>query len=134
MIRTLSENLGMFLYPQVAMSLLTVSLVAGYFTAWKRGELNPGEKPWKEQLDPLAGMALSLGLLGSVVGICLSVGSLGGNLDVTRLMSGLAKAYWTTGAGLIIALTAAAGSYALGVLNRRKGVRNGQPKRSPRTA
>lgn len=131
MLRALFDNLGVFLGPQLAISLLTLSLVCGYFMAWLRGELTPGERPWKDPLEPLAGMAVSLGLLGSVVGICIALGSLGDNLDVTRLTSGLARAYWTTGAGLISALTAGFGSYLLGVLNRKKEIHDGNSKHAP---
>jgi MotA/TolQ/ExbB proton channel family len=107
------ENLGVFLYPQLALSLLTVGLVGGYLIAWFRGELYDGEQPWRRTLVPLSGLAVGIGLLGSVVGFCQAFGGFEESLDINRLSGSLSLAYFTTGAGLLTSLVGGLGSYVL---------------------
>ena len=111
---------GVFFVPQLVLSLLTVALVVGYGVAWMRGELRKGEPTWEHTLDPLAGVAVSVGLLGSVVSFCIAFGGFkNGGFDVQRITAGLTTAYTTTAVGLITSLVATLGSWALGALVKR---------------
>jgi biopolymer transport protein ExbB/TolQ len=117
MIDRILTNCGPLAWPQLAISLLTVSVLVGYAVALIRGEIARGAQPWRRTLEPLAGIATTLGLLGSVLGFILAFDSLGGSLDVERLARGLSSAYWTTGVGIVTALIATAGNYLLGVVH-----------------
>jgi hypothetical protein len=112
------EQCGVFAWPQLVLSMLTVGIVAGYLVALRRGEIAPGERPWDRTLEPLAGIATTVGLLGSVAGFIVAFSGFGEQLDVERLTGGLSSAYWTTGVGIVTALFASGGAYALSVLNR----------------
>ncbi len=112
------DNCGPFAWPQLALSALTVSLLLAYLIATWRGEIRPGQAPWDHTLAPLAPIATTVGLLGSVVGFIIAFSGFGEGLDVPRLTRGLSTAYWTTGAGIITSLVASGGAYLLTVLNR----------------
>ena len=84
----------------------------------RRRELLPRENPWEKTLEPLAGIAVTIGLLGSVYGFIVAFGGFRQGLDVPKVVSGLGSAYWTTGVGIVTSLVASLGSYVLGVLNR----------------
>ena len=116
MIRNLVQNLGVFLVPQLVISLVTVALVAGYLVAWFRKELEPGMAPWNQSLDPLASVACSVGLLGSVAGFIAAFGSFQNGIDVRQLTQGLAVAYYTTGVGIFTSLIATLGCWVLGIV------------------
>ena len=116
MLRNLAQNLGVFLWPQLAISLVTVALVVGYLVAWFRRELEPGMTPWVRSLDPLASVACSVGLLGSVVGFIEAFASFQDGIDVRQLTRGLAVAYYTTGVGIFTSLLATLGCWVLGIL------------------
>ena len=118
MIQTILKHCGFFAVPQILLSVLTLGLLAAYILAWWRRELVPGENPWERTLEPLAGIAVTIGLLGSVYGFIVAFGGFRGGLNVPEIVSGLGAAYWTTGAGIITSLVASLGSYVLGVLNR----------------
>lgn len=121
MFQTLRDNCGLFIYPQLAVSIIVVALVGGYLLAWLRRELPHGESPWRSTLVPMAELAVSLGLLGSVIGFVSAFGSFQNGIDVPALTRGLATAYYTTAVGLTTSIVAALGAYLLGVLPRRKG-------------
>ncbi len=116
MFEAIFHNCGVFALPQLALSVVTVGLLVAYLLAWARREFPAGEKPWEHTLDPLSGIAVTLGLLGSVVGFIIAFGGFQNGLDVERLTQGLAAAYWTTGIGIVTSLVALLGSYTLGVL------------------
>ncbi len=116
--RLLLENCGAFAIPQLVISVLTAGLLAGYLLALRRGEIATGRTPWQKTLEPLAGIATTLGLLGSVVGFIVAFSGFHDGLDVQRLTQGLSIAYWTTGVGVVCSLVATAGAYTLTILNR----------------
>ena len=68
------RSCGVFFVPQLVLSALTVALVLGYTIAWARGELRRDHPTWERTLDPLAGVAVTVGLLGSVVSFCVAFG------------------------------------------------------------
>jgi biopolymer transport protein ExbB/TolQ len=100
------------------LSFVTLGILTAYLIARARPELVPGESPWRTYLEPLAGFAVMLGMLGSVTGIISAFATFEGGLDLDRMSGGLAEAYWTTGVGLCTALVASIGAYILDVLNR----------------
>jgi hypothetical protein len=114
------DHCGAFAWPQLVLSTLTVGIVAGYLLAIRRGEVGPGQRPWDRTLEPLAGIATTVGLLGSVAGFIVAFSGFGEQLNVPRLTGGLSSAYWTTGMGIVTALFASGGAYALNVLNRQE--------------
>ena len=114
--RNVVQSLGVFRLPQLALSALAVALVAGYLVACFRKELTPGEAPWTRTLEPLASVAVAIGLLGSVVGFVGAFGGFQNGIDVQRLTAGLAKAYYTTGMGLFTSLIATVGCWLMGIL------------------
>ena len=121
MIDFVIRSSGVFFLPQLALSLLTTALVIAYVTAWLRGELRKDEPAWQRTLEPLAGVAVGVGLLGSVVSFCVAFGGFTGGsgaFEVERIASGLTMAYTTTAVGLVTALTASLASWALGVVVR----------------
>lgn len=118
MMNSIAEQCGVFFVPQMLLSVLAVTLVVGYVIAWLRRELPTGQRPWDRTLEPLASIAVSVGLLGSVVGFVTAFGSFNGGIDVQRLTAGLATAYITTGVGLVTSLVSMAGAYLLSVLTR----------------
>jgi len=133
MLETIKANCGVFFYPQLLLSVLIVGILVGYLVAWMRRELPSREQPWQRTLDPLSHLAVSIGLLGSVVGFVSAFGSFRNGIDVASLTGGLATAYYTTAFGLIASLVAAFGSYLLGLLHRPAvrlaGTANAKPVR-----
>ena len=65
----------------------------------------------KKLIEPLEGVAVSLGLLGSVSGFIKAFGAFSGQLDPARLSSGLKEAYYTTLVGLTLSIVAAVTCY-----------------------
>ena len=117
MFEFVARSSGVFFVPQMTLSVITLAIVLGYAIAFLRGELVKGAAPWRRTLDPLAGLAVSVGLLGSVVSFCVAFdGFRGGGFDVERITAGLATAYVTTAVGLVTSLMAGLASYVLGVL------------------
>jgi hypothetical protein len=125
MFREIFEHCGVFAWPQLVVWGVTVSILAGYVLGRLRGEAAPGRTPWTRTLEPLAGIATTLGLLGSVAGFLVAFQGFGGRLDVEKLMAGLAKAYWTTGVGIATALVASVGSWMLTAVGR-EGAHDGR--------
>lgn len=121
MIELVIRGSGVFFVPQLMLSVLVVGLVLGYGIAWLRGELRRDDRAtWERTLDPLAGVAVGVGLLGSVVSFCVAFGSFKhGGFDVERITAGLTTAYTTTAVGLVTSLIASLGSWALNVAVRR---------------
>lgn len=120
MIRNVTQNLGAFFIPQMALSVLTLWLIAGYLAAWFRRELQPGATPWTRSLDPLASVASCTGLLGSVTGFIQAFGGFQNGINVAALTRGLAVAYYTTGVGIFTSLVAMLGCWGLTLLNREE--------------
>lgn len=121
MIAHLIESLGVFLYPQLAISVLVIGLCLAYMLAAARGELRTlARQPWRTQLEPLGSIAVSLGLLGSVWAFVKAFGGFAGGIDIDRIVAGLGTAYTTTGVGLITAIIAAVGAYTCDLLVRER--------------
>lgn len=114
------EHCGLFAYPQLTLSLAAVGLWIGYLCAVLRREPGLVERPWRETLEPLAAVAMKVGLLGSVVGFVIAFGGFQDSVDVERLTAGLARAYWTTAVGIVTALVVAVGVYTLDILQTRR--------------
>ena len=111
----------MFFYPQLTLSVAVTALVAAYAVSFVRGEYRKRtDAPWRRTLDPLAGLAVSLGLLGSVYSFARAFHGFGGAIDVEEITSRLGVAYATTAFGLVTSITAALGSYVFGVLSRER--------------
>lgn len=54
MVANLVDTLGIFLYPQLAVSVAVIGLCLAYMLAAMRGEFRNLEKPpWRRQLEPL---------------------------------------------------------------------------------
>ena len=121
MFEQLANKCGVFFIPQLILSTATAGLLLAYLLAWLRRELFPGEIPWEKTLEPLSGIAVTVGLLGSVVGFIIAFGGFQHGLDVDTLTRGLGAAYWTTGLGIVTSLAASLGSYVLSMLNRQGG-------------
>lgn len=123
-IQAIAQNCGVFWVPQLALSAVVLGILLGHAFALLRGERARCAAPWRQTVDPLAAIAVSVGLLGSVVGFCLSFASFKESGDVDRLTSDLSLAYYTTGVGLVSSLVASAGVYCLDLLDpHREGVR-----------
>ncbi len=119
MVASLIETLGVFLYPQLAVSVVVIGLCLAYLLAAFRGEFrNLDNPPWRRQLEPLGGIAVSLGLLGSVWAFTTAFGGFNGGIDIDRIVAGLGTAYTTTGVGLVTAIIASLGSYGCDLLVR----------------
>lgn len=118
MIRLLIERCGFLFWPQLVLSIAVVSMIVGYLFALKRGELTSGQRPWEDSLDPLASMAVALGLFGSVIGFISAFNGFQKGIEVSVLANGLSVAYYTTGVGIATSLIATLGSYFLNLLNR----------------
>ena len=120
MIQFVIQSSGAFFVPQLALSMLTVALVIGYAIALARGELKQSDPVWQRTLDPLAAVAVGVGLLGSVVSFCVAFGGFSGNsaFEVARVTAGLTTAYTTTAVGLVTSLIASFTSWALGAVVR----------------
>ena len=113
----LIDALGLFLYPQLALSVVVIGLCLAYLLAAARGELrNLDRPPWRRQLEPLGGIAVTLGLLGSVWAFMQAFGGFSGGIDIDRIVAGLGTAYTTTGVGLVTAIIATLGVYACDLL------------------
>ncbi len=116
MVHTLIKTCGVLFVPQLILNVAAVTLIIGYLLAWRKGEISPGQRPWERSLDPLANIALALGLFGSVVGFIYAFGGFREEVDVKLVTHGLATAYYTTGVGIFTALIATVGSYLLNLL------------------
>jgi len=120
MAHLLIEKCGLLFWPQLFLNIAASTLVVAYLLAWKRGEILPGERPWQAALEPLAGLAVTLGLFGSVWGFIEAFGGFQEGMNVSALVKGLSLAYWTTGVGIATSLIATLGSYLLDMLIRNR--------------
>lgn len=118
--RTLVESLGYFLIPQLTLSVLTLGIVLGYFLAMMGGRRRKMlDRPWTRPLETLANIAVSIGLLGSVVAFVRAFSGFSGAIDTEKIVSGLGTAYTTTGVGLVTAIVASLGIFVLDIFAKR---------------
>jgi len=120
MVSLLVDKCGALFWPQLVLNVAVWTLIIGYLLTWLRRGLLPGQRPWQESLDPLASMALTLGLFGSVIGFISAFSGFQKGVDVGVLARGLSLAYWTTCVGIVTALSANLGAYILNILSRRR--------------
>lgn len=118
MVTLLVEKCGILFWPQFLLNIAVVALIVGHLLALRRGEVDAGNRPWEDSLDPLAGMAVTLGLFGSVIGFISAFSGFQKGVEVSILANGLSVAYWTTGVGIVTSLLATSGSYVLNLMNR----------------
>jgi len=116
----LMEKCGILFWPQLLLSIAVWTLIVAYLLAWRRGEIRAGAKPWENSLDPLANMAVAVGLFGSVIGFICAFSGFQKGVDVSTLARGLSVAYWTTGVGIATSLAATLGSYMLNLASAKK--------------
>lgn len=119
MVYLLMDKCGILFWPQLLLSVVVLTLVFGYLFARGRRETGLGQRPWEDSLDPLANLAVALGLFGSIVGFISAFNGFQKGVDVSKLARGLSVAYWTTGVGIATSLIATLGSYLLNLLYRR---------------
>jgi len=118
--KMLIKNCGIFTVPQLLLSIFVFGLLVAYLLAFLRREVRRGANPWEKTLVPLSSAAVTLGLLGTLVGCITAFGGFHNGLNVQRLTQGLSTAYWTTAVGIVTSLAASLGSYTLTLLNRKE--------------
>lgn len=119
MMGILLEKCGLLFWPQMALSIFIWALFLGYLIALLKGDICRGHRPWEDSLSPLGGLATMVGLCGSVIGFVRAFGAFQSGIDVSTLAQGLSVAYWTTGVGIVSAVTATLGSYILNQIHKR---------------
>ena len=120
MVSLLVDKCGALFWPQLVLNVAVWTLIIGYLLTWLRGGLLPGQRPWQESLDPLASMAVTLGLFGSVIGFISAFSGFQKGVNVSILARGLSIAYWTTGLGIVTSLSATLGAYVLNLFSGKK--------------
>lgn len=126
----LMEKCGILFWPQLLLSMVVLTLIAAYLFAWYRKEIKLGQRPWKDSLDPLADLAVAVGLLGSVIGFIAAFKGFQKGVDVGVLARGLSIAYWTTGVGIATSLIATLGCYVLNLLSKNNCIGGGHEVKS----
>ena len=116
MIRVLIEKCGLLLWPQLILNVAIWALIAGYIVGLLKKDVLLSCKPWEESLSPLGGLAVTLGLFGSVIGFVTAFSGFQQGVDVSTLARGLSVAYWTTGVGIASSLSSTLGSYVLNLI------------------
>ena len=114
----LIDACGLCAYPLLALSTAAVAIAAAYASCILRTRTSVSGAPWRPALQPIAEMAFSTGLLGSVIGFLACFGAEGGRFDVSKISHGLATAFLTTAWGLVVGLFVAISCYALDTLSR----------------
>jgi len=103
----------------MALNVAIWTLIAGYLIALFKGEILRGQRPWEESLMPLGGLAVTLGLFGSVIGFVSAFNGFQQGVDVSTLARGLSVAYWTTGVGITSSLSSTLGAYVLNQIRKK---------------
>ena len=112
----LRDKCGDFFFPQIAISLLTLAVLLGYVVEWLRGGLRGPDRPWVRSLEPLAGISVTVGMLGSVVGVMRALQI--SRDDVQGIAGEIGLAFGTTCVGLTSSLCAIFGAWILGLIHR----------------
>ena len=110
MIQEVFAKCGIIRFPLLAVSLLMFGFIFAHLMAifW-RGSQNG--IAYKKLIEPLEGVSVSLGLLGSVSGFIKAFGSFSGQLNPAQLTGGLKEAYYTTLVGLSLSIIGAVSCY-----------------------
>ena len=119
MIGILIEKCGILFWPQLALNMAIWTLIIAYLVALFKRDIIPGQRPWDDTLVPLGGLAVTLGLFGSVIGFVTAFSGFQKGVDVSTLARGLSVAYWTTGVGIASSLSCTLGSYALNQIRKK---------------
>jgi len=110
MLREVLSKCGFVGYPLLVVSLLMFSFIfAQVLSIFQRGSRIRAD--YKKLIEPLEGVAVSLGLLGSVSGFIKAFGAFSGQLDPMQLTAGLKEAYYTTLVGLSLSIIGAISCY-----------------------
>jgi len=122
MIRDVLVKCGSIGWPLGIVSIAVYGLLLGKFIA----TLLPGrfEKrvyDYTALVEPLAGIAVSLGLLGTVSGFISAFRAWTTKFEPMVLISGIYEAFYTTMVGLILSITAMASIYAFNACARKAG-------------
>ena len=128
MLREIFVRCGIVGIPLLVVSVLMFSFIFAHLIAvfWRGSK---GGIAYKKLIEPLEGVAVSLGLLGSVSGFIKAFGSFSGQLNPAQLTGGLKEAYYTTLIGLSLSVIGAVSCYVfdifkgdnIRVLNDEKG-------------
>jgi len=115
LLRSIIDRCGIVGVPLIVVSLFLFSFViAQVYALLKYGREYSIQ--YKKLIEPLEGVAVSLGLLGSVSGFIKAFGSFSGQLDPVRLSGGLKEAYFTTLVGLTLSIIGAVSCYLFDML------------------
>lgn len=119
MLRALLVKSGVVAFPLLVVSILLFGFIFSqtffYFFKHRRKE-NTGFFSSSKFIEPLAGIAVSLGLLGSVTGFIRAFSAFNGKLDPNILTSGLSEAYYSTAFGLVLSIAALTSSYLFSLI------------------
>lgn len=116
MLKHLILKSGLVGYPLLIISILLFGYIFGQIIAWLWAKLRHRDffaEPYchTRLIGPLGGIAVSLGLLGSVTGFIRAFSAFNGKLDPTILTLGLSEAYYSTAFGLTLSIIALVSSY-----------------------
>ncbi|MCA9394516.1 MAG: MotA/TolQ/ExbB proton channel family protein [Candidatus Omnitrophica bacterium] len=117
MLRNLIQQSGVVGLPLTLVSVLVLAYLLARLVAHAFAPDEQRRADHQRFLEPLGGIALSLGLLGSVVGFIRSFSSLDGAWDPEILLGGLSEAYISTVFGITLHVVVLVSSYFLN-LNR----------------
>lgn len=110
MLREIFLRCGIVRFPLLGVSLLMFGFIfAHLISVFLRG--SQGGIAYKKLIEPLEGVAVSLGLLGSVSGFIKAFGAFSGQLNPAQLTGGLKEAYYTTLVGLTLSIIGAVSCY-----------------------
>ena len=110
MLKEIFTKCGIVGYPLLVVSVFMFSFVFAHIVSifWHGRK---GGIAYKKLIEPLEGVAVSLGLLGSVSGFIKAFGSFSGQLDPSQLTAGLKEAYYTTLVGLTLSIIGSVSCY-----------------------
>ena len=129
----IQDATGFFFFPQLALSVAVMGILAGYIVEYARGGLRGRtDRPWMRTLDPLSHLAVSVGLLGSVYSFARAFAGLGADFDPTQILGRLGTAFSTTVFGFVTMLVAGFGAYFLDLATGGRPARaSTSPRRDP---
>jgi len=114
MMTTFITSLGVFVYPQVLVSISIVALCLGYTISWCRGELlHRKDHPWVRTLVPLGQISVTIGLLGSVASFIIAFSEFDGGFNIQKVTQALSMGYASTLFGIGSMLLASLCCYVL---------------------
>ena len=117
MLQEIFTKCGIVGFPLAIVSVLMFSFIFAHAVAilWRKGK---GGIAYKKLIEPLEGVAVSLGLLGSISGFIKAFGAFSGQFNTMQLTSGLKEAYYTTLVGLTLSIFGAVSCYVFDLFAR----------------